>query len=115
MALYQEMDPQELQEILDCYRDQQGYLADEKKKEDAFLRQFACLRCGGETQSCFSTVQTIYNTSEPLPQLNLRCLACGCEFNPRNSVIYKLGNIGKAIESAQAQQTPWIKTCDDEP
>lgn len=112
MPVYQEMDQDLLREILEQYKDQ-DILTGEKKKEDAYLRQFPCPRCGGSTQPHFPGVQRVFSPKEPLPQMDLKCLSCDAVFNPRNGVISRLGNPGKAIEQAYAQQTPWIRTDDE--
>lgn len=113
MPVYQEMSEEELQAILSAHG-ATTELADEQKKEDAFMRQFPCPRCGGEAVPCFSSAKTVFTSGSLVPRLNKQCLACGCEFSPHSGIIAKLGNPGKAIETALAQQTPWLRQLDDE-
>jgi len=107
------MDQELLRSILEHYKDE-DILSGERKKEDAFLRQFSCPRCGGKTVPHFPGVQRVFSASEPLPQMDLKCLQCKAVFNPRTGILSSLGNPGEAIQQAYAQQTPWIKPADED-
>jgi DNA-directed RNA polymerase subunit RPC12/RpoP len=106
------MSETELREALEAYADQ-DLLFGAKRKEDAFLRQIVCPRCGGETSPCFSSIRTVFAPDQIPPRHNVKCKACGAEVDPRNGVLLSLGNIGKAIEQGLAQQTPWINPGDE--
>jgi hypothetical protein len=108
MPVYQEMDQGVLAAILEKYQGE-DILSGEARKEDAYLRQFACIRCGGNTTKAFPGIRQVYSGGL-MPKMNLKCTACGCEFDPRTGVLLNLGNVGEAIEQAQAQQTPWVKS-----
>ena len=50
----------------------------------------------------------MWQKGEILPKFYLECLACGCQFNPHNGMIVKLGNLAQAVEPA----LPILKTED---
>ena len=84
-----EMDPALAWKAIEGY---QNELAAEKRKLDAFYRQFKCLVCKGAVQQethskhCFSDPDTI------VPRALLRCLDCAMLFDPHSGLVVEKGD-----------------------
>jgi Zn ribbon nucleic-acid-binding protein len=68
-------------------------------ERERFYTTQSCPRCGGRCRK-IGDFRTMWHRGEILPRFYLECLACGCEFNPHNGMIVKLGNVGQAVEPA---------------
>jgi hypothetical protein len=92
--VYVEMDPELVRKALEGY---QNELAPEKRKLDAFYRQFKCKRCSGpvrqetHSQHCFNDPDTM------TPRALLRCEHCSCLFDPHSNIVLELGDPDKVL------------------
>jgi Zn ribbon nucleic-acid-binding protein len=76
-------------------------------ERERFYAVQTCPRCGGSCRK-IGDFRTMWQKGEILPKFYLECLACGCQFNPHNGMIVKLGNLAQAVEPA----LPILKTED---
>jgi hypothetical protein len=89
-----ELDPALAWKAVEGY---QNELEGEKKRLEAFYRQFTCKRCGGkvrqETHSkhCFSDPDTL------VARAMLRCVDCDCCFDPHTGIVLELGDPNKLL------------------
>lgn len=108
---YTEMDENEIQAILDQYRQagEDTLLQDERKKEDAFLRNQACPTCGRGGMIPFFVSKThVFGGNQLLGRCALRCDLCLGEYDPYSRLVLKQGNLLEAQERIKAGQMPGI-------
>jgi hypothetical protein len=89
-----EMDPELARKAVEGY---QNELEPEKRKLEAFYRQFRCKRCKGPVRQevlpnhCFSDPESVVARSV------LRCEQCECLFDPHSGVVLELGDPTKVL------------------
>lgn len=69
------------------------------EQDEAFYMRQTCPRCKGTCRK-IGNPHSLFVEGELLPQFHSQCLACGCEFDPKTGLIYKLGNVAQALEPA---------------
>lgn len=85
-----EMDPKLAFKAIEGY---QNELGPEKRKLDAFYRQFVCKRCGGAVQKETASWRHAFGDPEILtPRAVLRCTQCRMLFCPHTGIILENGN-----------------------
>ena len=90
------MSPEITAKLLEGHEDILTPAATERER---FYSAQNCPRCGGSCRK-IGDFRTMWKEGEILPRFYLECLACGCEFNPHNGMIIKMGNLGQAFEPA---------------
>lgn len=111
MPAYTEMDENEIREILQKYEQvgEDGLLQEERKKEDAFLRNQQCPTCkSGHMTPFFVSKEHTYGGGQLLPRSALRCDLCLGEYDPHSRLVLKQGNLLEAQERIKAAQMPGI-------
>lgn len=68
---------------------QQDLLSGEVKKEEAVFRNTPCPECRGFQHSPFIFSTRPFSPLSALPKKHLRCLDCGCEFDPETRLVTK--------------------------
>jgi len=102
MPTYQELDPEICRKMIEGYDD---VLEGEAKKQDAFYRQFRCLRCGSACEKIFLGLHHAFDpgSDTPLPRSGLRCTQCSCTFDPHSGLIVEIGEGGKDIDVTKSK------------
>lgn len=90
------LDPEITMKLLEGHKD---VLTKQAEQSDEFYAAQSCPRCGGSCRKIGDS-RTMFADGEMMPRFYLQCLACGCEFDPRNGMILKLGNLAQAVEPA---------------
>lgn len=111
MPAYTEMDENEIRAILGKYQQvgEDTLLQEERKKEDAFLRNHTCPTCGkGGMTPFFVSRAHVYAGSQLLGRCALRCDLCLGEYDPYSRLVLKEGNLMEAQERIKAAQMPGI-------
>lgn len=68
---------------------QEDLLSGEVRKEEAVFRNTPCPECRGFQHSPFILSTRPFSPMSPLPKKHLRCLGCGCEFDPETRLVTK--------------------------
>ena len=90
------LDPEITRKLLEGQVDVLTPASEDREK---FYASQVCVRCGGSCRKVGDS-RTMYVDGDILPRFYLECLACGCEFNPHNGIIIKMGNLRQALEPA---------------
>lgn len=92
MHSFKELDPQEIQAILDT-KDENGELLYQDvltplvKSEEELQRNSSCPKCGAYASTPILNSQRPFSPSSPLPNKILRCIVCSTEYDPRTRLI----------------------------
>ena len=105
MPNFVEMDPELALKLIEGYENE---LDPEAKKQEAFYRQMACPRCGGNCEKAFISAEHTFGDGALIPRSGMRCTLCDCLFDPHTGVILELGNVGKIPARVGAGLTPYI-------
>ena len=90
MGAYQELDPELAWKALEGYED---VLSSQARAQDAFYRQFRCLRCRGQVERTTDLRHAFDPTGEILvPRSLLRCPSCALVFDPHTGLTVSVGH-----------------------
>jgi hypothetical protein len=92
MATYEELDPELAWKAVEGFTDE---LAPAIKVQDAFYRQFQCLRCKGELHKEFDAHHAYSDSSSVIARALLRCDQCGFLQDPHTGLIIEQGSPAK--------------------
>lgn len=90
MGAYQELDPELVWKAIEGYED---ILTPQARAQDAFYRQFRCLRCRGAVERVVDPRHAFDPSGEVLvPRSILRCPTCALVFDPHTGLIVTVGH-----------------------
>lgn len=89
------MDPELVLKAIEGYVD---VLEPERKALDAFYKQFTCKRCGRGCRKEMVKGHVFGDSGTLNPRCVLRCLACGCLFDPHTGLLLETGNSAQTPE-----------------
>jgi hypothetical protein len=88
MPTFVEMDQELALKLIEGYENE---LEPEQKKQEAFYRNCACPRCGGQCEKRFISADHAFGDGSVLPRSGLKCTMCNCLFDPHSNLILEIG------------------------
>lgn len=91
------MDPELIARLLKEYEDQGGQdeLAAEQKRLDHLYQMTKCPQCGGSCRKEYDGRTAFSDPNLMVAKALLRCVDCGCHFDPHTGLRLEQGNLGK--------------------
>ena len=89
MPIFKEMDPNLAAKLIEGY---ENVLDPERRKLEAFYRQFKCPKCKGNMIKHFLSIQHSFGDPDiPVPRSGLKCMACNLTIDPHSGIVVDLG------------------------